>query len=105
MDSIGFFDSDGIWHSENLEGFKLWLSRHAGKRAVMKLEKWYKKRTDKENRYMHYLFDFIGKELGYSGADMKGAYKVHFKVPHTSKLDTLACETFLEDVRRHAQEF
>jgi hypothetical protein len=35
----------------------------------------------------------------------KGWYKIHFKIPHTSELTTMECEAFLEDVRRHCQEF
>lgn len=105
MDDHGFFDSDGIWNSENPQMFKQFLAKNSNKRAVLKVKKWYKLRTYKENRYMHWLFGFIGNELGYSTEDIKGWYKIHFKVPHTSELDTINCEAFLEEVRRHCQEF
>lgn len=105
MDSIGYFDQDGLWISENKDEFRNWLSRHANKRAVLKVVKWYKKRTQKENRYMHYMFSFIGGHLGYSGDEVKGYYKLHFHIKHTSELTTMECEAFLEDVRRHCQEF
>lgn len=105
MEDIGKFDEDGLWISENPNGFVLFLERHANKRAVLSVKKWYKKRSGAENAYMHWLFTFIGKELGYTAEDIKGYYKLYFKVPHTKELDTLHCEEFLEQVRQHAQEF
>jgi len=105
MNDMGFFDDSGKWQSENPDGFRIWLNRHAHKRAVLKLEKWYKRRTDPENKYMHWLFNFIGEHTGDRGEDLKGWYKVHFKIGKTSSLSTLEMEKFLEDVRRHAQEF
>lgn len=105
MDDIGTFDPDGLWISENKDGFRNWLQKHANKRAVLKLKPWYKKRTYKENRYLHWMFGFIGEELGYSLEDTKGWYKIHFGIKHTSDLTTIECEAFLEDVRRHCAEF
>lgn len=105
MNDIGQFDSQGQWISENPDGFRNWLQKHNGKRAILKLEKWYKRRTKPQNSYMSWLFAFIGKHTGDRGDDLKGYYKVLFKVAKTSELTTLELEAFLEDVRRHAQEF
>ena len=105
MDDVGYFDQDGLWNSENPNGFAMFLQRHANKRATLKVKKWYKKRSVNQNAYSHWLFTFIGNEIGYTCEDIKGWYKIHFKVPHTSELDTMNCEVFLEEVRRHAQEF
>ena len=105
MNDMGFFDSDGLWISENVPGFVLWLEKHANKRAVMSLKKWFPQRSKAENSYMHFLFDLIGKELGYQAEDLKGYYKIMFHVKQTSELSTQECEHFLEQVRMHAQEF
>jgi hypothetical protein len=105
MNDIGKFDSDGIWISENVQGFRSFLAKNANKRAVLKVKKWYKPRSLAENAYLHWLFTFIGKEIGYEATDLKGWYKIHFKVKHTSELSTIECEEFLENVRQHAQEF
>ena len=105
MDDHGYFDNDGKWNSENKERFQRFLRQNAHKRAVLKIKRWYKQRSLAENAYIHWLFTFIGNEIGYTCEDIKGWYKIHFKVPHTSELDTMNCEVFLEEVRRHAQEF
>ncbi len=105
MNDIGYFDRDGIWISENQIGFTLWLEKHANKRAVLKLKRWFPQRSKAENSYMHYMFSFIGEHIGYSMEDAKGFYKIHFKVKHTSELTTAECEEFLENVRRHCLEF
>jgi hypothetical protein len=105
MQDHGFFDSDGIWVSENPQRFKHFLQKHANKRAVLKVKKWYRQRTKKENSYTHWMFTFIGNELGYSMPEVKGYYKLHFGIKHTSELTTVECEAFLEDVRRHCLQF
>lgn len=105
MNDMGYFTEDGKWASENPQGFKLWLQKHNHKRAVLKLKRWYKKRSKAENNYMHWMFTFIGNHIGYSMQDVKGFYKLHFGVAETSETNTLECEAFLESVRQHCQEF
>lgn len=105
MNDTGFFDADGMWVSENPVGFKNWLSKHSNKRAVLKLKKWYKQRTRKQNAYMHWMFTDIGNQLGYEMEDVKGWYKIHFRFPSTSESNTVELEEFLDKVRRHCLEF
>lgn len=113
MNDIGRFDSDGIWHSENIDGFKLWLSRHAGKRAVMKLEKWYKKRTGKENRYYwSCIVTPLAEEFGYTKNEMHDSLKSLFlkieipgkppRILSTKDLTTIEAEKYYEDIRQWA---
>jgi hypothetical protein len=105
VNDIGVFDSESRWISENPVGFKNWLEKHANERTILQAKKWYRQRTKPENAYMHFLFNFIGEHTGDRGEDLKGFYKVYFKVAKTSELTTMEIEAFLEDVRRHAQEF
>lgn len=110
MDSIGYFDQDGLWVSENKDEFRNWLSRHANKRAVLKVVKWYKKRSDKENRYYWGgIIEPLADYFGYSKEEMHDALKSMFlkieipgkppKILSTAKLNTLEAETYYEQIR------
>ena len=105
MDDHGYFDNDGKWNSENKERFQRFLRQNAHKRAVLKVKKWYPQRTTPQNDYLHWAFEFLAKETHHTMLEIKGAYKVMLRVPHTSDLDTLGLAKFVDDFRAHALDF
>lgn len=99
MTLSGVFDQDGIFNAEDKKTFSDWLAKNANKRMNVSIVRWRKKRSIPQNDYMHFIFTLIADELGYAMADIKGHYKIKFGIKHTSELDTMQMENFLERVR------
>lgn len=102
MDDIGYYSEDGKWHSENPTNYKNWLSKNKNIRTVLKCKKWFPRRSTAQNSYAHYVYDFIGKHIGYTMLEVKGFYKIMFSVKETSELSTAEDEDFMFKIRTHA---
>jgi hypothetical protein len=79
VDSIGHFDSDGIWNAENKTEFKLYLQNNAGKKSVLKVKRHSAKRSDPQNRYYwSVVCKKIGDHLGYDSEEIHEILKSKF---------------------------
>jgi hypothetical protein len=110
MNDIGMFDEDGLWISENIDGFQNWLQHNHDKRTVMKLAKWYKQRTKPENAYYWAcIVEPLSNEFGYTKTEMHESLKSIFlkieipgkppKILSTTELTTLEAEKYYEEIR------
>ena len=113
MQDHGFFDSDGIWNSENPQMFKQFLAKNSNKRAVLKVKKWYPNRSLAENNYYWAcIVTILADEFGYSKEEMHESLKSIFlkvetpgkppKILSTSDLTTIEAEKYYEEIRTWA---
>jgi hypothetical protein len=117
VDSIGHFDSDGIWNAENKTEFKLYLQNNAGKKSVLKVKRHSAKRSDPQNRY---YWSVVVKKLcdhtGYDSDDMHEILKSKFNYEYadmpsgqtitygqsTTKLSKTDFMLYLDEIKRWA---
>lgn len=110
MDDIGYFTKDGTWVSENPDNFKIYLSKFAQVRSVLKAKKWYKQRTAAENNYYwSCLVQPLADEFGFTKTEMHDSLKSMFlkietlgkppKILSTVDLDTIDAEKYYDEIR------
>ena len=121
MDDIGHFDNSGKWISENPSILQHYRSKHKNERTILKLSKWYPKRSLNENSYMWgVVYEHISQFTGMTPQEVHEACKAEFnfkfvevlnkntgelkevKVPMSTKdLSTSEMENYLEAIRRY----
>ena len=121
MDDIGYFDDKGKWISENPSILQHYRQSHKNERTILKLSKWYPKRSLNENSYMWgVVYEHISQFTGMTPQEVHNACKAEFnfkfvdvvnkdtgevkeiRVPMSTKdLSTSEMENYLEAIRRY----
>lgn len=121
MTDIGYFDNSGKWISENPSILAHYRTKHKNERTILKLSKWYPKRSLNENSYMWgVVYQYISEFTGMTPQEVHDVCKLEFnfkwvevlnkntgelkqvKVPISTKdLSTVEMENYLETIRRY----
>ncbi len=105
---------DGKLKLRDMEGFKKAQKELEGEQIYLKIDKWFKKRSDRQNRYYHgVVVRILAEETGHSHKEIHGYLKDKFiKKRHvlgenvaaisTTDLSTKEFEEYLRKIRMWA---
>lgn len=116
----GHYDPDGIFIADEKRIFREWLDKFQNIRVILNIQKWYKKRTNPENRYLWgVVYPAIADYSGMSADEAHDFCKTEFlkikfhilnketgeliekeRIGSTAKLTTIEFEVYTENIRR-----
>jgi len=108
MKFLGVIKDDVTLVLDDPQRFASFKTRLKGFQIVLTLEKYYPRRSTKQNNYIHWIFQTIADESGNTLDDVKHYCKQQwastvdefgiYKLKHTSDMTTAECSEFTEKI-------